>query len=105
MRKNNFKLQLILLRKIFLVAIPAFLFSCNQKTETIADNDLPEDNRFTRVTLTEGLDEPMEMSFLNDGHVLIIERKGGVKSFNTKTNQIKLIATIPVNGYCRSSEI
>ena len=32
--------------------------------------DKPEDNRFTKVILAEKLDEPMEMTFLNDGRVL-----------------------------------
>jgi len=98
MRKNNFNLLLILSFRVLASAITPFLFSCNQPaTETMADNEPPEENRFTKVVLTEGMDEPMAMDFLKDGHVLIVERKGGVKSFNTKTNTIKLIATIPVN--------
>ncbi|MCW3117600.1 MAG: hypothetical protein JWM28_1682 [Chitinophagaceae bacterium] len=88
---------------LLLVLFCGLLFSCNQ-TETIAGNEPPEENRFTKVVLTEGMDEPMEMSFLNDGRILIIERKGGLKSFNTKTNGIKLVATIPVNTKYTSKE-
>ena len=57
----------------------------------------PEDNRFTKVVLTEGMDEPMEMTFLPENRVLIVERKGGVKIFDEKTGEMTLVATIPVN--------
>ena len=59
----------------------------------------PDPNRFTKVVLTEAgkLDEPMEMAFLPDGRVLIVERKGGLKSVDSKTGAVKLLATIPVN--------
>lgn len=57
----------------------------------------PEENRFTKVVLKEKLDEPMELSVLNDGRILFIQRKGEVKLFNTKTNEVKTIATIPVS--------
>jgi cytochrome c len=76
----------------------ASFLSCKQQQASNADNnEPPEENRFTKVVLTEGMDEPMEMSFTPDGHVLIVERKGGLKSFDLKTNQMKLVATIPVN--------
>lgn len=59
----------------------------------------PDANRFSKVALTDAgkLDEPMEMTFLPDGRVLIVERKGGVKAVDPKTGAVKLLATIPVN--------
>lgn len=59
----------------------------------------PDANRFTQVALTADgkLDEPMEMAFLPDGRALIVERKGGLKSVDLKTGDVKLITTIPVN--------
>ncbi len=90
-----------------LLALTANMFSsCNPKQAdaTVSSSETPEENRFTKVVLTEGMDEPMEMSFTNDGHVFIIERKGGLKSFNLKTNQMKLVATIPVNTKYTSKE-
>ncbi|MGB4772304.1 MAG: PQQ-dependent sugar dehydrogenase [Chitinophagaceae bacterium] len=59
----------------------------------------PDANRFTQVALTADgkLDEPMEMTFLPDGRALIVERKGGLKSVDLKTGDVKLLATIPVN--------
>ena len=44
----------------------------------------PEENRFSKVVLAEKLNEPMELTVLNDGRVLFIERHGAVKPFNTK---------------------
>jgi cytochrome c len=44
------------------------------------------------------------MTFTNDGRVLIVERKGRLKVFNTKTNQAKTITTIPVNTKYTSKE-
>ena len=79
------------------------IFSCKQKQAPTA-SEPPEENRFTKVVLTEGMDEPMMMSFLNDGRILIIVRKGALKMFNTKTNEINLITTIPVNTKYVSKE-
>jgi cytochrome c len=57
----------------------------------------PEENRFSKVVLEEKLDEPMELSVLNDGRVLFIQRKGEVRLYNTKTKELKTIAKIPVS--------
>lgn len=57
----------------------------------------PEENRFTKVILAEKLDEPMELCLLDEDRVLFIQRKGEVRMFNLKTNELKTIATIPVN--------
>src|SRR5689334_23176382 len=83
--------------------LAAILVSCT-KNESSGSNEKPEDNRFTKVVLTQGFDEPMEMAFINDGRVLIIERKGALKVVDTKTNQVKTIATIPVNTKYTSKE-
>ncbi|WP_192351021.1 PQQ-dependent sugar dehydrogenase [Algoriphagus sp. Y33] len=70
--------------------------SCSEpeKKESI---EKPEDNRFTKVVLTEGMDEPMEMTFLPDKKILFVERKGGVKILDENTGEVTLVATIPVN--------
>ena len=64
----------------------------------------PEENRFTKTILYEKLDEPMELSVLNDGRVLFIQRKGEIKLFNTKTNELKTIAKLPVSIKYKSKE-
>ncbi|RFS18617.1 ThuA domain-containing protein [Emticicia sp. C21] len=67
-------------------------------------NARPEENRFTKVVLEEKLDEPMELSVLNDGRILFIERKGAVRIYNTKTKQLKTIANIPVSTKYKNKE-
>jgi cytochrome c len=79
---------------VLALAIVLCLFSC-QKSEDASVK--PEDNRFTKVVLTEGMDEPMEMTFLPQNRILLVERKGGVKIFDEKSGEMKLIANIPVN--------
>ncbi len=64
----------------------------------------PEENRFTKVVLEEKLDEPMELSVLNDNRVLFIQRKGEVRLYNTKTKELKTIAKIPVSTKYVSKE-
>ncbi len=81
-----------------MVLLISFGLSSCKKSEPIDDPTVkPDENRFTKVVLTEGMDEPMEMTFLPDKRILLVERKGGVKIFDEKTGEISLIATIPVN--------
>jgi cytochrome c len=85
-------------RKSFLaLMLMAFFFSCQKPNESAVL--IPEENRFTTSILTKPgeLDEPMEMTFLKDGRILIAERKGGIKSFDQKTGEIKTIGKINVN--------
>ncbi|HEY8917049.1 MAG TPA: ThuA domain-containing protein [Chitinophaga sp.] len=64
----------------------------------------PEENRFSKVVLAEKLNEPMELSVLNDGRILFIERHGAVKLYNLKTKQLKTIATIAVSTKYKDKE-
>jgi len=64
----------------------------------------PEENRFSKVVLEEKLSEPMELSVLNDGRILFIERRGDVRLYNTKTKQLKTIASIPVSTKYKDKE-
>lgn len=90
--------------------LPAILFltvafACKQTAE-FDDSLPPEENRFVRSVLTQPgqLDEPMVMSFLKDGRILFVERKGNLKSFSPISNEVKTIATIPVNTKYTSKE-
>ena len=59
----------------------------------------PDDNRFTHTALNEpgSLDEPMAFTFLNTEDMLVVERKGGVKSFNVESRVMKQVGFVPVN--------
>lgn len=56
--------------------------SCEKKSDTRLAYDPPDENRFTKVNLVSGLDEPMELTVLPNGDVLFIERKGAIKLFS-----------------------
>ena len=64
----------------------------------------PEENRFTKVVLKEKLDEPVELSVLNDGRILFIQRHGDVRIYNIKTQELKTITHIPVSHLYKSKE-
>lgn len=52
---------------------------------------------FSTEVLIKGMDEPMAMTFLPDNRILFVERKGGVKILDQKTNETTLAATLRVN--------
>lgn len=82
---------------LLFILISIGIFSC-EKSETFDDPSIkPDENRFTKVVLAEGMDEPMEMTFLPGDRILFVERKGGVKILDEKTGEVTLVATIPVN--------
>lgn len=64
----------------------------------------PEDNRFSKVVLQEKLDEPMELTILDNDRILFIQRKGEIKLYNNKTNILKTIAKLPVNIMYKSKD-
>jgi cytochrome c len=59
---------------------------------TSSERIAPDSSRFTRMMLTQGLDEPMEMAILPGLDVVIVERKGAVKLYDAKEKKIKTIA-------------
>jgi cytochrome c len=86
-----------------LTFICVLAISCDKAA---VDTTKPEDNRFTTTVLTQPgqLDEPMEFTFTDEDHLLFVERKGNVKSFNVKTREIKILTTIQVNTRYTSKE-
>ena len=89
-------------------SILAFLFSALllSSCQIATDNKPPEENRFTTSILSNPgtLNEPMAFTFLDNEEILIVERKGGVKSFNVETREIQSVATIAVNTFYVNKE-
>jgi len=87
-----------------IVIFLSIFFACNSNDS----NDLlaPAEDRFTTTVLSDPgtLNEPMAFTFLNEEEMLIVERKGGVQSFNVVTREIETVAEIPVNIMYRSKE-
>ncbi|MCC5939296.1 MAG: PQQ-dependent sugar dehydrogenase [Lunatimonas sp.] len=80
---------------LILVILGIVLVSCATEPEKFV-SDKPEESRFTKVTLVERLDEPMEFEVLQDGRIIFIERKGKVRMFEPATGLVKDIGSIPV---------
>jgi cytochrome c len=77
-----------------LISVLLLLNSCQNADDPTKK---PEDNRFTEVVLATGLDEPMEMTFLPNNKVLVVERKGGIKLINEDTKETSEVGWINVN--------
>lgn len=90
---------------VFPIALLLVTLSC-EKPAAVTDDGPPEENRFTTTIITQPgqLDEPMVFTFPAKDKLLFVERKGGLKSLDLKTNQMKTIATIPVNTKYTSKE-
>ncbi|MFL0161163.1 ThuA domain-containing protein [Aquirufa salirivi] len=57
---------------------------------------LPEENRFTKITLDRNLDEPTELAVTNQGKIFYAERKGKLKMFDPKKGKTKVVANLDV---------
>ena len=92
---HYFPISHLVLRPVLLGLLAVGLLSSRPLLSPPGDK--PEENRFTKVILAEKLDEPMEMTFLNDGRILVIERKGVLKAYNPVTKEVTVIANVPVS--------
>lgn len=75
------------------LALSACLFAISSQLFAQA----PDENRFVKSVLVEKLDEPMEFTFVNDGKILFVERKGDVKQYDPSTKETKVVGHITVN--------
>lgn len=59
-------------------------------------NVAPAENRFEKVVLDKGLNEPMELEMLPDGRIIFIERHGNIKVYSPEKDTTEIINTLPV---------
>lgn len=83
----------IILKLSFLFIL--IMSSCKRSEEKYVF-EKPDETRFTKITLVEKLDEPMEIEVLKDGRVLFIERKGKIRMYEPEIGLVKDIGFIPV---------
>ena len=57
---------------------------------------VPEENRFSKVTFLQNLNEPMELDFLDENRIIYIERRGGMHIYDLVEQKDTLIARLPV---------
>lgn len=79
------------------IVLSLLLISCskNDKHE-YPEERIVDETRFNKVQLAGGLDEPMEIAISEDGRVVVVERKGGVKLYDPMKQQVSLIHTFNV---------
>ena len=75
------------------LALSALLFS----TSSAIFAQAPDENRFVKSVLVEKLDEPMEFTFLTEGKILFVERKGDVKQYDPSTKETKIVGHVNVS--------
>ncbi len=73
------------------------LWSCAKKDEDPFATVRPEESRFTKITLVEKLNEPMEMEVLDNLDVLFIERGGKLRKYVATQGAIEEIGELEVN--------
>ena len=63
-------------------------------TRSFAQED---QDRFQKIVLSQGLNEPMELAVLPDRRVLLIERVGGIKMYDPRSETTELLLTMNVH--------
>ncbi|RDC66219.1 PQQ-dependent sugar dehydrogenase [Adhaeribacter pallidiroseus] len=58
---------------------------------------VPEESRFVQQVLDQNLDEPMQMTVLDEGKVLFIERRGNVKLYDPAKKATRVISKFTVH--------
>lgn len=56
----------------------------------------PEENRFTKVILSNDLNEPMELAVAHDGRVFFVERSGNFYMYDPTSQKTKTIHHFPI---------
>lgn len=65
---------------------------------------VPDENRFTKVVLDEGLDEPVELVVMKDNGVLFIERKGDIKLYTPVDSAVRTIYHLDVSHHYKNPD-
>lgn len=77
----------------FLILCVFLLLGCSLSEEDLRK---PDDSRFTPSVLINDLDEPMAFEVMNNGDVLIAERKGALKRYDAANDSVYLVKQIDV---------
>lgn len=71
-------------------------WSCTEKDVDPFATIKPDESRFTKVSLVEKLNEPMELEVLDNGNVLFIERAGKLKMYDASTGETSVVGELDV---------
>lgn len=86
------------MRNLVLLALCCLnLWRCTQKEPIDPFATVkPEESRFTKIPLVEGLNEPMELEVLDNGDVLFIERNGKLKLYQAASSETIQVGELDV---------
>ncbi|OYX11673.1 MAG: hypothetical protein B7Z16_17240, partial [Algoriphagus sp. 32-45-6] len=77
-------------------AVLSIFYGCKEKDSDPFATIRPEESRFTKITLVEKLNEPMELEVLDNFDVLFIERGGKVRKYIAETGQVEEVGFLDV---------
>ncbi|WP_194975417.1 PQQ-dependent sugar dehydrogenase [Aquiflexum lacus] len=89
---GNFFYSIVKTKIIFLLFL-GFATACKEHSKEV-ESIRPDDSRFTPTVVVEGLEEPLQIEFDDNGYVYWIERIGNVKRFNEKTGEVEMLGTL-----------
>ena len=83
-------------KPIFFLLLFVVCFSCQETKDDPYKFIKPEESRFTKVALVEGLNEPMELEVLSNGDVLFIERNGKLRRWEKVSGDLLEVGFLEV---------
>ena len=103
MRKIGGRFELVLAGLLGVVSVFLLLGpGCSTDIPGTGDwnstDTVPDETRFERIFLDEGLDEPIELDVLPDGRVIYVERYGDVHLYDPDRRRSVLLAEIDVKA-------
>lgn len=82
---------------LLLITLFWFLYTgCSSFVDSDGSTEAPEGNRFTHEVIVDGLDEPLQIEFDQQGYVYWIERTGAVKRVREDTGRVELLGRVPL---------
>lgn len=86
-----------MIKKVTALGLLSLLvWSCAKKDEDPFATIRPEESRFTKITLVEKLNEPMELEVLDNFDVLFIERAGKLRKYISESGEIEEVGFLDV---------
>jgi cytochrome c len=91
--------HLLYRRFLFVFMLFGAISGCSEgenRLEKATASVKPDATRFIREVVVDGLDEPFQVEFDEQGHVYWIERKGLIKRINELSGEVEVLGELPV---------
>ncbi|MEQ8881336.1 MAG: PQQ-dependent sugar dehydrogenase [Cyclobacteriaceae bacterium] len=86
------------MQKTLFLLMLGWIVACSPAHEPELDheNEVPEENRFSKEVFLTNLTEPTELDVMHDGRILFVQRRGEVILYDPELDEQKLLDVIPV---------